>query len=601
VPLSKSPRLPQRPFHANGKQPDTAANINSVGSCEKNQMKTRLKSRDPIRILTFLFALIVACEPSAGAGCNDLSPHKEVHGDLIVLYVCGSYEQMGKQEAELIGEPGRNELALQLREYNAQIARRGLLAKLYNYALIPVRLGSLYEKSGLFDELGGMARAIHEPRADVARAVIGALFGLGSSVFVGTKSSTADGKAIIAHNVDWPDHSGAMKPTAVVYHPTNGDLGFVSVGWALSGIPATGLNQAGLAFSYNFFPSTDLVGLGLAQFPQRLVLEKARTVKEAIAIIMNCRELGIGGFFSLADANGGIAEVECTAHECEVYHPQKDWFAQTNKPLLAEMALKQSVLFEDFEIREAAIRKAVKAQIGHVTPQSAAEILRYRENTPFINGSTVANLFVFNSVIITPAAKVIWISTHAEPFAPFGEFIPIALEPASTPVPSIAEDKYNGMKGDQELVALLREASRKLDMGDASTADLILENLRGAPRLEPCRLMLFRVAANTKLGEFGGADALLDGHECNDAQFELRFIASAARLEAAIQLNNYSEAKERWWALDSLMRNSPRFRSPGITFALAHMKEDLETMTSGRRPLPPDFGDWWIHLTGVPE
>ena len=89
--------------------------------------------------------------------------------------------------------------------------------------------------------------------ADFLRAQSGSGVAAGSTVFAATGSATADGNALIGRNVDWIDFDGRLKPTAIRFHPDNGDFDYVSVGWPLLQIPVVGLNQEGLAFSLNYF------------------------------------------------------------------------------------------------------------------------------------------------------------------------------------------------------------------------------------------------------------------------------------------------------------------------------------------------------------
>ena len=159
-----------------------------------------------------------------------------------------------------------------------------------------------------------------------------------------TRTATADGGAIVGRNVDWSDHYGLYRPTLVIYRPNNGDLSWISACWPLSGAAAVGMNEAGLAFSFNFFTGADdLIGMRLPQWPHRRVLQKARSVEEATKILTGARQRFIGGFFSLADAAGNIGLVECTAGECAVYRTEGDWFAQANNALTEQMTAHQEL------------------------------------------------------------------------------------------------------------------------------------------------------------------------------------------------------------------------------------------------------------------
>ncbi len=500
-------------------------------------------------------------------------PSRQDIGDLIVLRVCGSYYEMGRQQVELLnGEASERysvaaQYEFQRRAWTNGALRLGIGFKLLDWFSVPslAWLGPATDDSGFYQEIRGIGDGIGVGRADAFRFWLGALLG-GSTGFVATRTATADGGAIVGRNVDWSDHYGLYRPTLVIYRPNNGDLSWISACWPLSGAAAVGMNEAGLAFSFNFFAGADdLIGMRLPQWPHRRVLQKARTVEEATKILTGARQRFIGGFFSLADAAGNIGLVECTAGECAVYRPEGDWFAQANNALTDQMTAHQELRLEDSFIRRAAMEDAVRPHLGGITLRIASQILRYHQNTPYVNDPTVANPSVLNAVVIQPSSRTLWASTTMQPLAPYGEFVPFVLNRGDSNIPSLPADSGLGkasLNQSAAIVAEIRQALRLLDGGRVAEAGRIWDSMaaRQEKLADPYRLAWARARVRLTAGKLDEADGLLAPIDSDGVILDLRVPSVVARAVIADQQGRRDDAIKLYRRAQSLLDANPRFR-----------------------------------------
>lgn len=360
-------------------------------------------------------------------GATASEPRRIDHGDLILLEVHGSYREMGAQIAELLGEDGRRVLDLNL-EFYRRAQPPGLRAWLFDRVVLPLAVRFLSDDTGVMEEGAGYAGALGVSRADFLRAQLGAGAIAGSTVLAATRSATADGNALLVRNVDWIDFGGLLKPTVVHYHPENGDQEYLSAGWPLLQLPTLGINQSGLAFSLNYFATDPQMAETSTSYPYRRVLQRAKTVEEAIALFQADFPIIISGFAVFADAEGDIALLECTTQRCEAFRPDGDWFAHSNHARTPAMRSVDLFRGPDSLDRRRLMEAAFASHAGRLDTPRGAEILRNREGHEFPNASVVGNLFVLNAAILEPSRRVLWHSDRIQPDAPFGRYVPIAID-----------------------------------------------------------------------------------------------------------------------------------------------------------------------------
>jgi hypothetical protein len=491
----------------------------------------RFGARVPAFVALVLLVLALGV---ARAGEPELEgARREDRGDLIVLHLRGSYYEMGRQQADLLGPEARAVYELQLHEYGEFRARAGMGFKLLDAVGLPLwaRIALVNEDSGLYDELKGMADGLGISRIDLLRAEL-TLTG-GSTVFAATRTATADGGAIIGRNADWSDGDGRRRPVVAYYHPTNGDLAYVAAGWPLAGMPVIGVNEAGFALSFNFFLTDTPASLWFPEWPHRRALQVAHTVEEGIRVFTRARRLGMPTFMAMADAGGDIALLECSVHGCAVFRPDGDWFGHANHARTPAMLPLDRYRSEDSFRRRAAIEAAVQRRLGSITPLVAADIMRDRSNSAYVNEPVVANVNVLNAAVVQPRSRTLWHSTTMQPLAPFGEMVPFTVAADASSTPSLPADPRLGTPREHErqVVEEVRRAVRLFDEGQTADAGAVWDHLAdaGESLLEPHRLAWARARVRWTMGKLPEADALLVDAARDGAPFEVRAHALVAQ------------------------------------------------------------------------
>lgn len=554
-------------------------------------------------IVTTVGALLWMWGTMASALAGDAAarrPRRTDHDALIVLDVYGSYEEMGRQQVELLGDEARTVRDVYAERWSGLVRTRGVLGRLVDLVVFPMwaGLGGWREDSGFFDEAGGIARGLTaRARTDGVRLVYGGVFGGGSTVFAATRSATVDGRALIGRNVDWSDDGGRRRPVVTRYHPLNGDLPHLTASWPLVIVPIVGVNAAGLAVSINFFDADVMMGLGFPRLLYRRVLQRARSVDEALAFLAEGGNRGGAGMLVLADADGAIAVAECTAKRCATLRPCGDWLAQSNHARTPEMRPHDEGRTADSERRLAAMEAAVRARLGTIDPAAAAAILRDRSNTPFINDATVANLRVLNAVVVDPRARLLWHGTMQQPLAPFGPLVPLAVDEEAAPrVGALAADpRLGGAESPRELgiVAAMRHAARLFDSGRVGDAGAVWDGLAADPAngLEPHRLAWTRARVRWSTGRLAEADALLAEADVGAAPFEIRAYAQVARALIADRRGERAEAVRRYRRAEAFLAEHPFYDAPFVVRPLrAWIRTGLAgPATTGVMPPMPDL------------
>ena len=550
-------------------------------------------------LLGMLMAMTMTTAASAG-GTAAPQPRRTDHGALIVLDVYGTYEEMGRQAVALLGDEALTVRDLYAERWNGLVREQGALGRFVDRVVLPVwwGFGGWRDDSGLFAETGGIARALAgDSPTDGMRLLYGGVFGGGSTVFAATRGATVDGRALVGRNVDWSDDGGRRRPVVTRYHPVNGDLPHMTASWPLVVVPIVGVNAAGLAISINFFDADVMMGLGLPRFVYRRVLQRARTVDEALALLAEDGNRGGAGMLVLADAAGAIALAECTAKHCAAERPSDDWLAHSNHALTLEMRAHDEGRTADSERRLAAMAAAVRARLGAIDPETAAAILRDRSNTAFINDSTVATLRVLNTVVVDPRARLFWHGTAPQPLAPFGALVPLAVDgdTPSSVAPIAADPRLGGAEfmRQAEQIAAMREAARLFAAGRVEDAGAIWDRLAADPTsaLEPHRLAWARARARWATGRLAEAESLLAAADVDAAPFEVRAYARVARALVADRQGERAEAVGRYRAAAAYLEEHSTYDAP---FVVAPLREWIRTglaasPTNAAMPAMPDL------------
>lgn len=525
-------------------------------------------------------------------------PRREDHGDLIVLHLYGSYRDMGRQQVELLGPLAREVYALNRADWDRLLDQFGTMVRLADLLVprVSMLLGRRYDKSGLYEEIAGMADGLGVSAAEGWRGLFGVLGGGLTTTFLATRTATADGSAIIGKNTDWSDGYGLRRPVVSHYHPTNGDLAHVMATWPLLSCPVVGVNEAGFALGLNFFNADQILGFGLPQWPWRRALQTARSVEDGLRAFAEARNRGISGLISMADAAGDIAMVECTPSDYDVFRPDGDWFALANHARTAQMIPRDRGRSPDSFLRREAMEQAVHRHIGKITPEIAASILRDRGASPYINESLVANLSVLNATVVHPASKTLWHSTTMQPLAPFGEMIPFCVGSDVSTMPPLPADARFGtpeMEHEAAVIAELRRAVRTFAEGKIEEAGVIWDKLavENEPLLEPHRIVWARARVRWTLGRLEEAAGLLAILDTDAARFDVRAWALAARGLIADRLGHREDALGLYRQAQACLDAHAEYRDE---FVLAPLRTIVSSglraaQTRGPMPATPDL------------
>jgi hypothetical protein len=519
------------------------------------------------------------------AGFAGAAPHREDHGDLVVLHVEGTYREMGRQQAELLGPLARDVLDFNRADYARSIREAGLAARLFDRVGMPIASGMLRgDESGMGEQLAGLAEALGVAPREAMRAAFA--LDAASTVFVATRSATADGAALIGRNADWGDAGGRRRPVVTVFRPTNGDLAHVAAGWPLLTLPVIGLNEAGFALSMNFFETEPLLRPFGGGWPHRRALQSARTVDDGLRIFAEAgADIAFACFMAMADAAGAIAMVECRPGQgCAVFRPEGDWFAHANHARSAAMIPHDRYRSPDSFARQRGMENAVQRALGALTPARATDVLRDRTGHAFPNETSVANLFVLNAAVVAPAQGILWHSTTMQPFAPFGAYAGVSLARPSKAIAVLpaAERQPDAQRSEADAIAIARRAIQA-HRGAAGERDSAARTSRyeearalwdglaaeRPPRLDPARIALGRALSLHALGDLEGALAALAPVDGEGAPFEARAEGLASRALLADRLGRRGEALELWRATLAHLDAAPEYNVFGAIRALA--------------------------------
>jgi hypothetical protein len=476
-----------------------------------------------------LVAAALLAGPAAAA-----EPRRIDHGDLIVLEVYGSYHEMGQQLGELLGEDGRRVLELNLEFYRAS-QPGGLGAWFFDRIVLPLATRFMSDDTGVMDEASGYAEAMGMSRTDFLRSQIGAGTAGGSTVLAATRSATADGNALLVRNVDWIDFGGLLKPTVIHYHPDNGDQEYLSAGWPLLQIPTVGINESGLAFSLNYFATDPQTEPTSDSYPYRRVLQRAKTVEEAIALFQSDFPLVLAAFGVVADAAGDLALLECTTTRCEVFRPDQDWFAHANHARTEGMQDVDKFRGPDSMDRRRLMEAAFAPHQGRLDPARGAEILRNREGHAFPNASVVGNLYALNAAVLEPTRRVLWHSDRIEPYAPFGSYIPLAIDghgEGLQPIPASPFLDTDDYRAEAQAIAQARTAlNAQFVQGDLERANQVWAEIFAAPpkSLDTSQLALAWAYSLLQADAFEACTSALDAHFDTNADREPQVYADLLR------------------------------------------------------------------------
>jgi hypothetical protein len=541
--------------------------------------------------------LLVALLVLAALPARAAEPRREDAGDLIVLHLYGTYREMGRQQAELLGDDLRRVYDFSRAGYAEDVREAGLGARLFDALAVPLwsALGGRADASGMHEQVAGLADGLGVAPREMLRASL--YLDSASTVFAATRSATADGRALIGRNVDWGDAGGLRRPLLAHLRPTNGDLAHVSVAWPLNILPTVGLNEAGFAISMNYFDTEPMFGTPLPKWPHRRALQTAKSVEEGMRVFETSTPVGFAGFFVMADAAGAIGMLECRPSGCARFEVPGDWFAQSNHARTPAMIPHDFYRSPDSFGRLAGMEAAVSRHLGALTPARASEILRDRSGHAWPNSDSVGNLFVLNAAVVQPGAGLLWHSTRMQPHAPFGAyqaFSPNADVSALAPLPAAPELATPGFAREAAAVGEARAALQAQRSGRSAEARQRWDALaaQSPPVLDPARLALARGWNLADLGELAAAEAALAEADVEAAALDVRLHARVARGALADRDGRRADAAALFQRVVADVDAHPEY-----TCWSGLRRYAAAGLDSPQRDAPPR--NWWA--TGVPR
>lgn len=227
---------------------------------------------------------------------------------------------------------------------------------------------------------------------------------------------------------------------------------------------------------------------------------------------------------------------------------------------------------------------AVRLHLGRITPEVAAQIIRDRSNSKYVDDSTVANPFVLNAAVIQPAAGILWHSTKMQPEAPLGEMIPLSLRDDPSTLRTIPADPRLGtpdMKLEEAVVASARDSLGTFGRGHFDIAaggwDAIVGLSKGI--LDPDRLTFVRALARIRRGALVEAERILDGVDAERAPFEVAATTLLLRAVLADERGSRTDAIAGYQLALTYMGLHPEYTDTGTStlrgIALAGMQKPL--------------------------
>ncbi len=197
---------------------------------------------------------------------------------------------------------------------------------------------------------------------------------------------------------------------------------YINVIWPGTLWTDSGMNEHGLAMVQTAGPGMLDQGPGLAGcLLPRIVLERARTVAEAIDVLREVPGSGFGLVYVLADAGGDTAIVE-KVHDRTAVRSRHEGFAwAVNRFVAAEL---QEVIVEIpiAGLGESnAVRCAAFDALGPALPGSRDELVRTLR-TPPIHQAGLGGLFSVHTAVYTPreASMLVARARLDEPFRQYG-------------------------------------------------------------------------------------------------------------------------------------------------------------------------------------
>ena len=259
----------------------------------------------------------------------------------------------------------------------------------------------------------------------------------GCTTFGAGPGVTADGHLICARNFDLPimksmDGASMLDEIrlVVICQPDVG-IPFVSVAWAGMVGSVSGMNQAGISVVVNAAPSLLPKGGGTPScLVARQILQHARTMEEAIAIVRDSVPLGSGLYIIGSATDGRFVVVERTREKISVREETNGYVVCANHFVDAGQGKYAKDM--NFPVDETSAPRFARAEqlvsqvTGHLDPATAVNILRdsHLSDGRFVGFghlNALCGYITAHAVTMDLTTRTLWVS---KPPHQLGAFIP---------------------------------------------------------------------------------------------------------------------------------------------------------------------------------
>ena len=308
-------------------------------------------------------------------------------GELPVVQVRGTPEEMGEQLGALAGKPARSLLSSwKFADFFRSIVEPSCAPTDELLGVVP---------GEYLREIDALSRVAGIDSSDLLRAnaVVDAC---ACTAFVASGAATGGAPLLVGRNLDFAPANVLGKNTLlVVYHPENAHA-FVSIGWPGFAAVASGMNDQGLCAFILINSAAKPRGAGIPLgFCLRRILERCSNVEEARALF-HADPPASGHFLFLADARTAA----CVSRDTEDRLLQDDLLTCTNGRVDPETNAQD-------DQRSRCVKALLRETRGSIDVDTARSIL----------AATRLSLENTHAMVLEPEKRVLWLA-RGTTFAP---------------------------------------------------------------------------------------------------------------------------------------------------------------------------------------
>ncbi len=355
---------------------------------------------------------------------------------------------------------------------------------------------------------------------DISQSLIDSPLLGGCTSFAAWGGYTADGHLLIGRNFDFDAGECFDKNKLVLRVKPEQGLGFLSVAWPGMVGTVTGINEAKIAVTIHAARSESKRTIGTpVSLVLRQVMQYANSLQQAEDII-RASAVFVSDSFLLADGKTGEAIIiEKTPAATVVRHPHDAHMVCANHfvsdDLKSDRANETYRIEGTSEPRLARMDELVRANVGKLTPQIAADILRDTRLPGGIevglgNPAAINPLIAVHSAIIDVTEGIMWVSAGPHQL---GAYVPFGLDAFEDPPgkaiiaadPALTDGRYDRYVAAMKTLTHAEERMKHKDW--AAAMPLLVEAETAMPGYYRPAFLLAQVALKT--GDIPKAESYL--------------------------------------------------------------------------------------------